>query len=641
MAIHILPITPDPEAAPDSVRPSAAELSEHQQYRLLADSIPNLAWIAHADGSIFWYNRRWYEYTGTTWSDMQGWGWQSVHDPVKLPGVLRRWKASIHSGQPFEMTFPLRAADGSFRPFLTRVVPHKDTDGTITRWFGTNTDLGEEHRAAAALRDSEQRFRIATKAVDGILWTNTAEGEMQGEQPAWSAFTGQTPEQYRGYGWASAVHPDDAQPSIDAWRLAVSEGRLFSFEHRVRRHDGMYRLCSIRALPVPNDDGSLREWVGVHTDITEDRERQRALRDTIAALRRQEELVETAQIANNVGFWRFQPAHEALFLSTGTRQLMGLPLEGALSLEATLARIHPEDLPRVTKSLEQAMESGHYREEVRTATNNPGEYRWNLSVGHVIHAPDEPPYLVGMNLDITQQKQSAEALIRTEKLAAVGRLASSIAHEINNPLEAVTNLLYLLLQSPLDEEQQSFCAIMMEELRRISEIATHTLRFHRQSTNASRTRLDILVESVLTLFEGKIRNAGIVVRCQLSPEHVVIGFDGELRQVLANLVGNAIDAMTALGAIPRTLMIRTRCGHHYSSGLPGVTVTIADTGAGISASTLTRIFDPFFTTKGDTGTGLGLWVSTEIVRKHHGSIQVRSRETPHAHGTVFRVFLPA
>lgn len=128
-----------------------------EKLRLLADTIPQLAWMARPDGNIFWYNRRWYEYTGTTAAEMEGWGWQSVHDPQRLPDVLELWKASLVSGQPFEMVFPLRGADGQFRPFLTRVNPLRDTQGHILYWFGTNTDISEIKRMEEALRDADRR----------------------------------------------------------------------------------------------------------------------------------------------------------------------------------------------------------------------------------------------------------------------------------------------------------------------------------------------------------------------------------------------------------------------------------------------------------------------------------------------------
>jgi PAS domain S-box-containing protein len=147
-----------------------------RQFRTLADSIPTLCWSARADGSIFWYNQRWYDYTGTSPEQMEGWGWQSVHDPVWLPQVLERWRASIAQGDPFEMVFPLRAADGTFRPFLTRIQPVRDAAGQVVSWFGTNTDISAQRNAEDALRRLadeleervEQRTREREAAQDAL-----------------------------------------------------------------------------------------------------------------------------------------------------------------------------------------------------------------------------------------------------------------------------------------------------------------------------------------------------------------------------------------------------------------------------------------------------------------------------------------
>ena len=147
--------------------------------------------------------------------------------------------------------------------------PIRSAAGVLTEIVLVQIDITELHQAQTAVGASEARFRAAVEAVSDILWTNDAAGEMSGEQPQWGAFTGQTLEEYRGLGWARAVHPDDAQATIDAWLENVRTGGVFVFEHRLRRHDGVYRLFSIRAVPVLGDDGSLREWVGVHTDITD------------------------------------------------------------------------------------------------------------------------------------------------------------------------------------------------------------------------------------------------------------------------------------------------------------------------------------------------------------------------------------
>ena len=148
-----------PGGSPEGqVGESEARLRESEEkLRLLADTIPQLAWMAHADGHVFWYNRRWYDYTGTTPAAMEGWGWQSVHDPRVLPEVLERWRASLVSGEAFEMVFPLKGADGRFRPFLTRMSPLRDQGGRILYWCGTNTDISEIKRMEDALRDADRR----------------------------------------------------------------------------------------------------------------------------------------------------------------------------------------------------------------------------------------------------------------------------------------------------------------------------------------------------------------------------------------------------------------------------------------------------------------------------------------------------
>ena len=146
-----------------SIRP--ATIPNAADFIALADNLPQLAWMATADGWIFWYNRQWYDYTGTTPAEMEGWGWQSVHDPAVLPAVLERWKGAIATGEPFEMVFPLRGADGVFRPFLTRVQPLKDEQGRITRWFGTNTDISEQHRIADNLAAEKRHLETLNQTI--------------------------------------------------------------------------------------------------------------------------------------------------------------------------------------------------------------------------------------------------------------------------------------------------------------------------------------------------------------------------------------------------------------------------------------------------------------------------------------------
>jgi len=278
------------------------------------------------------------------------------------------------------------------------------------------------------------------------------------------------------------------------------------------------------------------------------------------------------------------------------------------------------------------------------AEGDPKEWRTLLLNFYPVHTSTERIRWVGaVAVDTTQHKKSEEALRRSEKLAATGRLAASIAHEINNPLEAVTNLLYLLHEhSSLDAEALQYAEMAQHELARVSQITQQTLRFYRQSTQPAATRIREVLDSVLTLYRGRVHAAQIEVVRDYDEKAELHSFGGELRQLFANLVGNALDAMPHGG----TLTLRVRRGKDWSgSGQTGVRVVIADTGSGMTPAVRQRIFEPFYTTKEATGTGLGLWVSAEIVEKHHGRVRVRSRTATangieQKSGTVFLLFFP-
>jgi signal transduction histidine kinase len=230
-----------------------------------------------------------------------------------------------------------------------------------------------------------------------------------------------------------------------------------------------------------------------------------------------------------------------------------------------------------------------------------------------------------------------QALVESEKLAIVGRLASSIAHEINNPLEAVTNLVFLARQSDSLNEVHEYLHTAEEELRRVSAIANQTLRFHRQATLPQVIEPARLVESSLTLFHRRVAQSLVEIEGNARSPCSVHCLEGEIRQVISNLIGNALDAMGDSGGC---LTWRTAAGRNWSTGEPGAVITVADTGTGMSDETRTKLFNAFFTTKDHTGTGLGLWVATQIVNRHRGALRVRSSRAAARHGTVFRLFLP-
>lgn len=263
---------------------------------------------------------------------------------------------------------------------------------------------------------------------------------------------------------------------------------------------------------------------------------------------------------------------------------------------------------------------------------------WNeLSLSPIRNREGELTHFVGIQTDVTARVEFEAALRESEKLAAVGRLASSIAHEINNPLESVMNLLYLAQHTQEDTQLRLYLSMADKELQRVAQIASQSLRFYKQSTKPRAVRCSELLESVIDLYLGRIENANVSLRRRERANRPIMCMESEIRQVLNNLIRNALDAMRGKGG---TLSVRSREATDWRSDRHGVVITIADTGSGISPATMKQLFTPFFTTKGISGTGLGLWISGEIIERHRGSLRVRSSQKDACRGTVFELFLP-
>lgn len=239
-------------------------------FRQMFDMMPQLGWTAHADGSIDWYNRRWYEYTGKTIEELRGWGWQSVHDPGMLPLVLERWNASIASGTPFEMKFPLRGKDDKFRWFLTRINPMRDDSGRLIRWVGVNTDIQEEV-------DKQNQLKLLSEALPSAVWTTSSDGYCNYLSSLWKELTGFEPSECLGTKWLELLHPDDQESVWSTWQNCVQTGTKFDTEYRLRGKDGTYKWFLALGVPINNDAGERSHWLGSLTDINDKKARSQEM----------------------------------------------------------------------------------------------------------------------------------------------------------------------------------------------------------------------------------------------------------------------------------------------------------------------------------------------------------------------------
>jgi PAS domain S-box-containing protein len=401
--------------------------------------------------------------------------------------------------------------------------------------------------------------------------------------------------------------------------------------------DGAPALVMLRAMP--REHASARFVIlNEKLDALGKEVSRRTKAEEIA--RNSEERLRFAQQAASLGSWEWNLETDEVWWSDEICSLHGLP-RGSLhpTRDAWINFIVPDDREAVRRSMLIASQQGtKYEVEYRTQCPD-GSQRWIAARGQVVGgANGRPAKLMGVAIDVSRQKLAEESLIKNEKLATVGRLAATIAHEINNPLAGVTNLLYLLrTNESLDATAREYLALAEQELGRVTHISNQALGFYRDTKAPVPIDLGKALRDIVALYQGRLsaKNIKVDIRCELKVE--VIALAGEIRQVMSNLIVNAIDAMPPGGI----LGVRSRRSREWKNGgIAGVRFTIADTGCGINSEQRKNLFEPFYTTKQDVGTGLGLWISKQLIEKHSGSIRFRSSVRSPKHGTAFSVFLP-
>jgi PAS domain S-box-containing protein len=489
-----------------------------------------------------------------------------------------------------------------------------------------------------ALRASENRYRVLTELNPQALWTVDPEGRVLYANQRFLEYIGKDFVPKDGTEYLRCFDVSDRDRVLEVWSRSVVTGEEYVIDARLlRASDGASRWWHLRALPIRDEAGVIVQWLGVATDVHENRVAAERLRQQYAEIDRQRRELETIYRGSPIGMALYEPKEFRLMrMNDCQSEILGLKPEEALGkaleeLVPGMAGSH--DMIRRAAMGEAMLD----RQVEGSVPGRGGERRiWNVNYSPIFAEDGSVQAIAGATIDDTHQKRAESALLQSEKLAAVGRLASSIAHEINNPLESVMNLVFLARQYAIAPEVKTFLDTADEELRRVSVIANQTLRFHKQSTKPLAINCDNLYATVLSIYQGRLRNSNIQVEKRKRAVKPIVCFEGDIRQVLNSVVSNAIDAMPNGGR----LLLRSREATDWKTGRHGLVLTIADTGSGIDPATQARIFEAFFTTKGFGGTGLGLWISAEIMERHEGRIRVRSCQQAGRRGTVITLFLP-
>jgi PAS domain S-box-containing protein len=419
------------------------------------------------------------------------------------------------------------------------------------------------------------------------------------------------------------IAPEDRE-RFRGFNERICRGERASTEFDIVGLKGQRRHMETHAAPLQTTDGSCVQ-LAITLDITERRAAEEAQRRLAAIVESSDDAIVGKDLNGIVMSWN--PGAEKMF-GHSADEMIGRPITTIIPAELQ------EDERRILETIGRGERIEHF-ETVRL-TKSGERIDVSLTVSPV---KDEAGTVIGAAKtarDITQQKKTEQVLRTTERLASVGRMAATVAHEINNPLEAITNLVYLAKRSAALNDVQEHLNAIEEELNRISLITKQTLGFYRETIAPSAVRVGEMLNPLIAVLGKRARNKGIEIRPEIRQDPEIYAVAGEIRQLIANLLSNSIDAVDTGG------LIRIRIGTNRLNGQDptGIRITIADSGRGIPPADKSKLFEPFFTTKNDVGTGLGLWVCMNIVQKHHGSIRVRSNTGPGRSWTVFSVFLP-
>ena len=405
-------------------------------------------------------------------------------------------------------------------------------------------------------------------------------------------------------------------------RAAVSGKPLGSVELEIRRGEGNATHLLASAIPLFREDGSVRGAVGAFYDVTSRKQLEDLLRERADLLELASEAIMVHSVDGVIQFW-----------NSGAEELYGWSREEAIgrNVMQLLQTRFPDSLD--ADGLADVLVLGGKWHGNLTQIARNGQ---QVIVASRQALKADGDAILEINRDITTQLKTEDAL-RADRLAAMGRVAGIIAHEINNPLEAITNTFYLLAGHPsLDDEARDYARLGEEELRRACHITRQTLGFYRESKDPVDVSLPKLLDDILDLHSRPLEVGNIALDRQYRTSGYIQGFPVELRQVFLNLIGNAVQAMPDGGQ----LRLRVADCHSSASRMSGVSVSITDTGTGIEPEQAQHVFEPFFTTKSTKGTGLGLWISKGIVQKYGGTIHFRSLRRPGGNITCFRVFFP-
>jgi PAS domain S-box-containing protein len=498
--------------------------------------------------------------------------------------------------------------------------------------------------AAQVLRAQLDRYQSLVLAIAQVIWTNNPDGEMVGEQPSWAAYTGQTQAQYQGRGWLAAVHPEDRAPNLALWQLSVAARGPCEYEHRLRRHDGQYRYFSVRAVPVFTEAGAIREWAGIHTDITQRMLTEQSLRDGARQFR------ELADAMPQI-VWGARPDGHFDYYNRRWYDFTGRA-EGSEGDTSWADVVHPEDQAQSLARWQSAILSGDAYEIEYRLKRKEGDYRWYLTRALPVRDGSTITRWFGTCTDIDARKRT-EVQLQTSAIRLrqsnreLEEFATVASHDLQEPLRKIRSFVGCLRDeqaATLNSEGRDYLDRIQSAATRMTTLVADLLELSRVSSKGKPfvpVDLNEVVAGVLSDLEARFSQTG--GRAEVSHLPIVDSDPIQMRQLLQNLVGNALK-FHKRGQMPLVRVsaeiIDTEGSPHDGQSGTVCQISVADNGIGFDEKYLDRVFTIFQRLHGRSeyeGSGIGLAICRKIAERHGGTITARSVQ---GQGATFIVTLP-
>lgn len=613
------------------------------------DTIPLLVATYHPDGTRDFVNKTWQDYTGIPLEHATGKDWTIALHPDDFDEGQRLWHASLASGEPVIMEQRFRRADGTYRWHLVRRVPLRNEKGEVVRWYSVGDDAEDRKQAEEALRQSEahlaraeQELRLTVDRIPALVWQTREDGYAEYANKQWLDYTGLSLAEARGWGYLAVIHPDDLADMAAAWPGIRRSGQPKEIEARMRRHDGQYRWFLFRQSPMHDDSGKVVRWYGSNIDI-EDRKRAED------RLRRSEAYLAEAQRLSKTGSFAWTPASGAMVWSEEAYRILEIEPTVAPTIDVVLQRVHPEDLAVVRQQIDRALQGDQVYDHENRALMPDGMVKRIHVRAHRVTYDSGEEEIIGALIDVTAARAAQEAvqtaqaqLAHASRVAMLGEMSASIAHEVNQPLAAIVangqaGRRWLDRSTPDTGEALDSIDSIIDSAEHATRVIQR-IRSLAKKVDPEMSPLDLngVVDEALALVRGEAVNHRVALRRELEPGlPPVRGDRTQLQQVIINLVLNGLQATDADSDRPPAVIIRT--GRQATEGgADHLVVAVEDAGVGVEPERLDRLFSPFYTTKPD-GMGMGLSVCRSIVQAHGGALRASRNAGP---GMTFEFTVP-